>query len=76
MQRIDSPMMSVRGVAQRLGVSSSMVYSLIARGTLSVHRIGRCIRVSDEQVEDYLRQCRQSASAPSEQERPYRHISL
>lgn len=50
--------MRVREVAERLEISVSMVYALIAAGRLPCtrHGLGRgTIRISEGQLEDYLR---------------------
>ena len=53
----DSKLLSVNEVANRISVSGSMVYALIEKGMLKCHRIGRCIRVSESQIADYLESC-------------------
>ena len=55
---MDSPLLKIPEVAKRLSVSTSFVYELIADGRLRHHRLGRgqgAIRVSEEQLQDYLR---------------------
>ena len=47
-------MLTVKQVSDRLGVSLSMAYGLIKRGELGCHKIGRCIRVSVSQLNNYL----------------------
>jgi excisionase family DNA binding protein len=50
--------MKVRDVAQRLDISASLVYSLIAAGKLRASRHGLrrgTLRVSEEQLAEYLR---------------------
>jgi excisionase family DNA binding protein len=50
--------MTVTQAAERLEVSQATVYALVASGRLRCNRIGMgrgCIRVSDEQLADYLR---------------------
>ncbi|MEM6468181.1 MAG: helix-turn-helix domain-containing protein [Planctomycetota bacterium] len=68
--------MTVRQVAARLAVSSSMVYSLIASGTLATHRVGRCIRVSEKQIVDYLQSCQHEDAASADRPKPPRHLTL
>jgi excisionase family DNA binding protein len=54
---MDSPLLKIPEVAKRLSVSTSFVYELIADGRLRHHRLGRgqgAIRVSEEQLQDYL----------------------
>ena len=50
--------MTVRQAADRLEVSQSLVYGLIASGKLKHYRIGKgrgCIRIADEHVVEFLR---------------------
>jgi excisionase family DNA binding protein len=56
----------VREVAARLEISQSNVYALIKEGKLRCtrHGLGRgCIRVSEEQLAEYLRDSTQAAPA-------------
>lgn len=59
--------MTVKQAAVRLEVSAATVYALIAAGRLRCHRIGLgrgCIRLSEEQVAEYLARDTPPASAP------------
>ena len=47
-------MHDVDAVAQRLGVSSKTVRRLISRGELPVHRFGKLLRISDDDITEYL----------------------
>jgi len=47
-------MLRVKQVAERLNLSESKVYELVERGELPHHRFGGAIRVSEEQVAEYL----------------------
>ena len=51
-------MHSVTLVAERLDVSDKTVRRLIARGELPVHRIGHSLRVSEDDLQAFLRQRR------------------
>jgi excisionase family DNA binding protein len=54
---MNSNMMKVAVVAWRLSVSEAFVYQLIAEGRLKHHRLGKGqggIRVSEEQLQEYL----------------------
>lgn len=42
-------------VVQVLGIGRSLVYELIARGELPSVRIGRCIRVSSESIQKWVK---------------------
>lgn len=55
---MSASLLKIPEVAKRLSVSTSFVYDLIAEGRLKHHRLGRgqgAIRVSEEQLHDYLR---------------------
>ena len=59
-QRTLSPgLLDVNAVAQRLNVSSKTVRRLIARCELPVHRIGRLLRVSEIDLDNYVASRRQ-----------------
>jgi len=47
-------LLKVCDVAQRLNLSLSKVYGLIDQGKLPHHRLDAAIRVSEEQLADYL----------------------
>ena len=56
-QTADTPLLTVKDVAERLSVSASLVYQLVESGKLSFHRIGTgrgTIRVSQFDLESYL----------------------
>ncbi len=55
----------VDDVARLLNVSRSKIYGLIARGDLTVHRLP-AIRVSQEDLGEFLAGCRSHRSRPSE----------
>ena len=67
-------LLTVREVADQLGVSQGLVYKLIRNGDLESHRIGSAIRVSAQQVEEYLERSR-SIGAP-EVSTEFRHLKL
>lgn len=45
---------SLAEVADRLGVSIKTVRRILARGDLPAHRIGRLLRVSDDDIERFI----------------------
>jgi excisionase family DNA binding protein len=58
--------LTVRETADRLRVSSSSVYLLVESGRLAHHRIGArrgAIRISENDLEAYLAQCRNEPTA-------------
>lgn len=68
--------MRVREVAERLEVSAATVYALVASGRLRCCRVGMgrgCIRVSAEQLAEYLAGAEPKASMPPA---PVRHPKL
>lgn len=60
---------SVAETAGEMGVSETLVRSLLQKGELSGYRAGRVIRVFTESVEDYQRR---RAINPEEQAKPVR----
>jgi excisionase family DNA binding protein len=48
------PLLAIAGVAVRLGVSSKTVRRLIARRELRAHRVGRLLRVTEEDLVEFL----------------------
>ena len=54
-------MLTVKNVAERLGVSSALVYSLVAEGKIPTYRIGLgrgAIRFTEADLSAYLASCR------------------
>ena len=49
-------MMTVKEVAEQLGVSRGLVYKLVRTGHLESYRIGAAIRISPEHLQRYLEQ--------------------
>lgn len=65
--------MTIKQVADRLEISASTVYALVASGKLlaSRHGVGRgCIRISEDQVQDYM-----DRHACPQEERSYKWIT-
>jgi len=62
-QPVIPQMHAVDAVAQRLGVASKTVRRMIRRGELPVHCIGRLLRVSDDDLHEYLLKRRAVLSA-------------
>ena len=48
-------MLTVKGVSERGQISEDVVRSLIANGKLVAYKIGRCVRIYEEDWEAYLR---------------------
>jgi excisionase family DNA binding protein len=64
-------MMTVKEVAEHLGVSKGLVYKLVSTGELESYRVGSTIRITPEQVREYLQR-------PRKDDRPgvFRHLKL
>lgn len=74
-------LLKVGEAAERLSLSVSKVYQLLEAGTLAHHRIGGALRISEEQLRQYLDQTKRDRSAPAspvrKSRRPrLRHIQL
>ena len=59
-------MLRVKQVAERLNLSESKVYELVDQGKLGHHRMDGAIRVSEEQIAEYLAGTRREPAAPRE----------
>lgn len=60
-------MLTVSGVAKRLGVSTALVYQLVAQGRLACYRIGLgrgAIRFAESDVDAFLATCRVEPEKP------------
>jgi len=53
---VERKLLKLSEVGQVLGIGRSMVYELVARGELPSVRIGRCIRVSSESLEKWVKE--------------------
>ena len=47
---------SIRQTADLLGVHYNTVYRMVRRGELEAYKVGRIIRISDEDIEKWKRQ--------------------
>ena len=65
-------MLRVKQVAERLNLSESKIYELLERGELPHHRFGGAIRVSEEQIAEYLERTKRERQEPE----PRSHSSL
>ncbi len=82
--RADPNLMTAADVARRLNASDAFVYGAIAAGRLKHHRLGRGqggIRVSEEQLADFLRRTERggeeaSVPPPRVTPQPNRHLRL
>lgn len=46
---------SIRQTADLLGVHYNTVYRMVRRGELEAYKVGRIIRISDENIEEWKR---------------------
>jgi excisionase family DNA binding protein len=53
-QHNHSQLLNVPAVARRLDVSQKTIRRLVARGELRAHRIGRLLRISEEELDRFL----------------------
>lgn len=74
-------MLRVKEVAERLALSESKIYQLVRSGELPHYKIGGAVRVSEEQLLDFLTASKRErvevkASSPPSTRSPLRHIRL
>lgn len=53
-------------VAEKLKIKEELVRELIRRGELHAYRIGKAYRITDDDIDDYLRSCSTRAERPEE----------
>jgi excisionase family DNA binding protein len=60
-------MLTVKQVAERLSISRSLAYRMIRSGEIPSYRIANCRRVSEEDLQKYLKQAqeRKTTELPS-----------
>jgi excisionase family DNA binding protein len=71
----------VAEVAKRLSISQALCYRLIAKNVIPHHLIGKAIRISEEQLQQYLEETKRERDQPSparrQPSRPrLKHLSL
>ena len=79
-------MMKVKAVAERMGISDSLVYELCACGALPHVRIGRpgsrgCIRLTEDDIQEFLARQRVEGEVPAtvpprQQKPPFTHVVI
>lgn len=52
-------LLTIKQVAGMLQLSQSKLYELVSQGAFPVYRIGGAIRVSEQDLQEYLRDCRE-----------------
>ncbi|MFC1930894.1 helix-turn-helix domain-containing protein [Chloroflexota bacterium] len=68
MNKIEKLLLKPSEVTQILGIGRSLVYELIARKEIPSIRIGRCIRVSSESLQRWLRDQEQQSKETQRQD--------
>lgn len=56
-------MLTIKQAAERLNVSIGLVYKLVNKGQLRAYRIASALRISEEELDEYLR--RNESGAPA-----------
>ena len=78
-------MMKVKAAAERMGISTSLLYELCACGSLPHVRIGRpgsrgCIRLTEADIQEYLASQKIGGAAavkpPPKQKRVFKHVII
>lgn len=59
-------LLTVARIAERLDVCERTVRRLIQSGHLKSLRVGRCLRITEEDFQAYVARCRSGASRPQE----------
>jgi excisionase family DNA binding protein len=54
---MDQHFYAIPEVAERLKVKEELIRELIRRGELHAFRIGKAYRITDDDIDDYLRSC-------------------
>jgi excisionase family DNA binding protein len=69
-------MLKVSQVSQRLNLCISKVYELIQSNELSHHRIGGALRVSEQQLQEFLDSCKSEAPVRRAPRRRLKHVRI
>jgi putative molybdopterin biosynthesis protein len=72
-------LLKVTEVADRLSISLSMAYQLIETGAITHYRIGGAIRISEEQLSEYLKETERRPERPRSRTGPrprLKHLSI
>jgi excisionase family DNA binding protein len=67
-------MLTVRELAERLRVSSDLVYRMVGRRKISYYRIGGSIRFSEQHIAEYLESVECQPQATHAPRRTYSHL--
>lgn len=70
-------LMKIKRVAERLNIGVSTVYLLVESGRLPHYRVAKgAIRVSEEQIEEYLEGCRREPRTGRPAKAPHRRLPV
>ena len=58
-------MLTAKMISDRLNLSIAKVYALIQSGKLQCYRFGRSVRVSEKQLEDFLKASKDQIIRPN-----------
>jgi len=67
-------MLTVKQVAEQLNVSIGAVYKAIQNGSLEHFRFGSAIRITEEQLTDYLDQTRVTVQPETSRRTQFKHL--
>jgi excisionase family DNA binding protein len=76
---MDTPMLKIPDVARRLNCSVAFVYEVVAQGRLRHYRLGKSqggIRVSESQLQEYLRCAEHGGGVRTTPEEPQEELSF
>jgi excisionase family DNA binding protein len=62
----DKKYLTVQEVADRLGMSYKTIYSLAQQGLIRSYKFGRLVRISSDDLEDYIKQSLREPHSGSE----------
>ena len=66
-----TPLLTIREVSERLSISESLCYRLVAEGKLRAFRIGKgAVRISEDQISEYLSSCEVSSGVSVRMPKP------
>lgn len=63
-------MLRLKDAAKRLALSTSRLYEMVARGEIGHYRMGGAIRISEDQLAEYLEATRQQMKRERDEPKP------
>lgn len=67
-------MFTLKAAAARLALSKSKLYQMVEKMEIGHHRMGGAIRISEEQILEYLEKTRREPSQPRERKSRPHHL--